>query len=455
MATFDLQQKTNENNNKIISESKIISLRCPKCNIIFTIDDFENSDLSKAHFQQFEQKITENVKKEVEKECESRLIAKFQYDFKNKTRNLELEKDKEIAQQINKKIEDFNAEKESLTKKFNEELNSIKINNQELKAKIDQFNLEKDKEIAQQINKKIEDFNAEKESLTKKFNEELNSTKIKNQELKAKIDQFNLEKDKEIAQQINKKIEDFNAEKESLTKKFNEELKQSQKAIHDLELENQKNKLINNKIQGDNLEQEIEEELSKTFLLDSISKITTTGKKADLLQKVKIDGTDEFIATITYEIKSTKDWSNNWEPKFADDMRKTNARYGIITATAFTAKYGKKIFAISEFNPNIYFCSHENVTLVAQIIRMFIITEYKLANVNKDNNDLEKKISKIREWKKIDFPSFSSKIKNAIDKLELVKNAISNQIPPLEKNINIIKDNFINEIERNLNLLIF
>lgn len=136
-------------------------------------------------------------------------------------------------------------------------------------------------------------------------------------------------------------------------------------------------------------------------------------------------------------------------------MRKTNARYGIITATAFASKYGKKIFAISEFNPNIYFCSHENVALVAQIIRMFILTEYKLANVNKDNSDLEKKISKITEWKKIDFPIFSSKIKNAIDKLELVKSAIANQIPPLEKNINIIKDNFINEIERNLNLLIF
>ncbi|WP_339046715.1 DUF2130 domain-containing protein [Spiroplasma endosymbiont of Colias croceus] len=336
--------------------------------------------------------MVELTKTKIEKDCEKRLTEKFEIDLENKIKDIKL-----------KNINDFNVEKENLTKKYNDELNLIKITNQELKAKIDQFKLEKDKEIAEQINKKIENFNVEKENLTKKYNDELNSLKEEYQKL---------------------------------------------------QLENQKNKLINNKIQGDNLEQEIEEILTNTFLVDSISKITMLGKKADILHKIKLDGSDKHIGIITYEIKNTKEWSDTWESKFADDMRKTNARYGIITATAFSVRYGKKIFAVSEFNPNIYFCSHENVSLVAQIVRMLVLTEYRLENDNKNNSELEKKIHKLTEWKKIDFPNFSSKIKAAIDGLEKVQSAIANQMNPLDKNIKIIKENFLNEIEKSLNLLI-
>ena len=376
-----------------------VNLKCPKCKEIFTISDFESSELSKAHFQHFVQKLTEYTKKQIETEIETKLNQKYQLEFDNK-------------------------------------INTMKLNNTE------------------QLNKKLGDFAVEKEQLVKKFTEDLNRVNLVNQDLKSKLDNLEVVKSKEIAEQLNKKLEDFAVEKEQLVKKFTEDLNKQNEEIHKLELENQKNKLRNNKILGENLEQEIEEVLTKTFLLDSVSKITTTGKKADLTQKVKLDGTNNYIATITYEIKNTKDWNDQWEVKFADDMRKTSARYGIITATAFPIKYGNKLFAISEFNPNIYFCSHENVDLVAQIVRMFILTEYRIENATKNNNELENKILKLSEWKKIDFPNFSGKIKNAIEALERVKNAISNQMTPLEKNINIIKNNFIDEIEKNLNSLI-
>ncbi|MFM7775155.1 MAG: DUF2130 domain-containing protein [Candidatus Kapaibacterium sp.] len=85
-------------------------------------------------------------------------------------------------------------------------------------------------------------------------------------------------------------------------------------------------------MQGEVLENLLEEQLAKTFVFDSITEVPKGVKGADIVQTVRDQHRD--CGLILWEIKRTKTWSNEYIPKLKADMRELHAHVGIIATTS-------------------------------------------------------------------------------------------------------------------------
>ncbi len=217
----------------------------------------------------------------------------------------------------------------------------------------------------------------------------------------------------------NKKEQERNAEKikEEAVRKAEEEveLKLKQKDIQ-LEQARKANQELNRKLnqgsqqlQGEALEQDLEEKLKKTFPNDEFLPVPKGVEGGDIWQKIKYK--DRTVGSILWETKRTKAWSNSWITKLKDDSAKISASEAIIVSvvmpdemTNFDRKNG------------IWITTYEHAIGICRYIR-FLITS--MSSVKSSASQTEEEWGKIRDYMLSD--SFKHRMQAHFDGIQALR----------------------------------
>jgi hypothetical protein len=113
-------------------------------------------------------------------------------------------------------------------------------------------------------------------------------------------------------------------------KEKDEQLSSMQKKIEDLQRRASQG---SQQLQGEALELQLEEQLAAKFPHDTISPVGKGISGADIQQFV-ITQTGQASGSILWELKQTKNWSNDWIPKLKTDQRNAGAEIAILVSNA-------------------------------------------------------------------------------------------------------------------------
>ncbi len=115
--------------------------------------------------------------------------------------------------------------------------------------------------------------------------------------------------------------------------------------------------------QGEVAELNLEEELSKAFIYDTIEPVPKGIRGADVIQKV-CSSAGKACGQIIWEVKNTKAWSDGWIQKLKDDQREVHADVAIIISNVLPE--GVKTFAHRD---GVWVCDMHLAIPLAMIIR--------------------------------------------------------------------------------------
>jgi len=132
-------------------------------------------------------------------------------------------------------------------------------------------------------------------------------------------------------------------------------------------------------LQGEVLELELEETLQDEFPTDEIKEVPKGVRGADLIQIVK-NSFNRSCGTIIWELKRTKNWSNEWINKLKGDQRRVKAEQAVIISEVLPE--GINGFG---FRDGVWIGDLQAVIGLALIIRKLLIevAGVRLASVGK------------------------------------------------------------------------
>lgn len=161
-------------------------------------------------------------------------------------------------------------------------------------------------------------------------------------------------------------------------KEKDEQLSSMQKKIEDLQ---RKASQGSQQLQGEALELQLEEQLAAKFPHDTISPVSKGVSGADIHQFV-ITQTGQPSGSILWELKQTKNWSNEWIPKLKTDQRNATADIAILVSNALPQ--GIETF---DFHEGVYVCAPRYVMPLALIIRQTLMGIAKAKNAQLGQKD--------------------------------------------------------------------
>ncbi|WP_339023118.1 DUF2130 domain-containing protein [Spiroplasma endosymbiont of Crioceris asparagi] len=410
-----------------------IKLTCPKCEKTFSANElFEHNS------NEYNKFINEKVNK--------------------KLSEVVLEKEKQINKDKFLEIENLKIKLEKEKSDF--ERNLQKLKTEEIQDKLEMISSLKNKINSMEETKKleIENYKAKLDAERTRFQNELISKQQK--ENQDKLEMISSLKNKINSMEETKKleIENYKAKLEAEKEKFDQQIKIKLLEMEDkiksplleqieiLKLANEKHKIINSKVKGENFEHEVEAELKKVFgFVDKIEKINDSSQeKADFLQTVIVD--KNKIGKIVYEVKNAK-WSDGWVEKLVKDCARKNSKYGILVATSFKEKYGSIPFIKSTEYDNIWITDDEGFIFVAQILRKLVEVDSKFekyaSNVGDGKNEeqlneLFKIKNSLSDYLKNDLKVLISDFEKEFKKMTKVRNSLiknSNDITVVEEKL--------------------
>ncbi|HBT97142.1 MAG TPA: DUF2130 domain-containing protein [Desulfobulbaceae bacterium] len=115
--------------------------------------------------------------------------------------------------------------------------------------------------------------------------------------------------------------------------------------------------------QGEVAELNLEEELAKAFIYDTVEPVPKGIRGADVIQKVR-NSAGKDCGKIVWEVKNTKAWSEGWVQKLKDDQREIRADVAIIVSSVLPE--GVKTFAPRD---GVWVCDSHLAIPLALIIR--------------------------------------------------------------------------------------
>ena len=319
---------------------------CPNCGTEIKLEDqiaapliAEKTKEFAAKEKEFEKRFKEFANQEAAKEIEftKQLEAQKQKieaeALKNATKAATEKAKAAIALEMDAKSKELEATKKLIVEreeklKLAQEREAVYLEKERLLA-------DKERELNLTVQKQV---NAAKEEMFKKAQAELSET----QALKLK------EKD--------------------------EQLSSMQKKIDDLQRRASQG---SQQLQGEALELQLEEQLVAKFPHDKISPVGKGVSGADIQQFV-LSPTGQASGSILWEIKQTKNWSNDWIPKLKTDQRNASAEIAILVSNALPQ--GVETF---NFYEGVYVCSPRYVLPLALILRQTLmgITKAKVAQL--------------------------------------------------------------------------
>lgn len=198
----------------------------------------------------------------------------------------------------------------------------------------------------------------------------------KERSLQDKERELNLTIEKRVTtarEEIIKKVHEDVAEAQSLKlKEKDEQLLSMQKKIEELQ---KKAAQGSQQLQGEAMELKLEESLTQHFPHDTIKPIAKGISGADIKQQVTLPN-GQPAGAILWELKRTKNWSNEWISKLKTDQRNAGTELAILVSEA--RPNGIDTF---DFYEGIYICAPRYAIPLALVTRQTLmgITKSKRA----------------------------------------------------------------------------
>ncbi|WP_276361834.1 DUF2130 domain-containing protein [Daejeonella sp. H1SJ63] len=321
-------------------------VKCPSCGYSFPLEEV--------------------IGKEYEQELRDKMIA------------WQKKKDEEYQ----KKEDDFKLQQKELAVKYEQHFAQEKLKIEEGVRKAIVVDFENKLSFLENANKE----NQEKLKLAGQ--KELEFLK-KEQELKTKAEEIELEIQRKmqnernlIIEQIKKQETEKNLLKETehqlRIKEFEKQLEDQKKLVEEMRRKAQQGSM---QLQGEVQELILEELLKTTFPFDEIGEVGKGVRGADCIQVVR-NRFGQACGKIIYESKRTKDFANDWIDKLKKDMRKE----GVDVAVIVTQAYPKGMDCFGE-RDGVWICSFEEVKAVAYVLRDGILKLYNASKSQENRGD--------------------------------------------------------------------
>lgn len=190
-------------------------------------------------------------------------------------------------------------------------------------------------EATDKAKREFEDQNKEEVERLKKQNNE-----FREQELKLRDDKHKLEEEKkQMALDVERKLDEGRKTLAEKIVKEEEEKYRFKDKEKETQIENLKRMLdeaqrkasgVSQQVQGEVLEVDLEEQLTKVFPTDSIEPVAKGAKGGDIVQVVR-NSMGKTAGSILWETKRAK-WTPSWLPKLREDARKVSATSSILVS---------------------------------------------------------------------------------------------------------------------------
>lgn len=313
------------------------------------------------------------------------------------------------------KIELENAKKEALfeqTKKIKEQFEmQIKITREE--------GLEKDQRIKELI-----------EQITK-LSYDLRQSKREKDDAKLEMQKKLGEEEEKIRQEAQKKAE------EEQRLKILEKEKQLQDALLANEEMRRKLQQGSQQTQGEAFELDFEKRLKEEFPNDKISEVLKGIRGADLMQEVW-DRNGNKCGLILWELKNTKNWSEQWVDKLKMDQRTATADYAVIVSEILPSGVEN-----AKYHKNVWITQRNFVIGLACALRMNLIQismAKRASQGKKEKTDLLYSYLSGTEFR-LRIEAIIEAFTNMQQEIEKEKRYFANKWARDEKNIRTVIDN--------------
>ncbi len=334
-------------------------MKCPNCGVEFKLDEALMGPIREKLADEYRMNIEKRdleikkLKEDLERDSEERekLLNERMAEEREKLRKeieeslarersvkveelerLLKEKDERLKQSEEKEMELLKKKQELEERERRMELDVMKRLEEEKRTLI----IELEKDMAERSSRELRELE-EKLKQKEAFLEEARKKELelmkKHSELEEKQKEMELEIQRKLMEERSK-LEKEIRERHLEEQKFKDAEKE--KTIRDLqeqiEVLRQKAEQGSQQLQGEVLELELEEELSRFFPYDEVIEVKKGQRGADIVQKVRTTS-GYHCGTIVWETKRAKNWSGEWLPKLKDDMKSHKADMGVLCST--------------------------------------------------------------------------------------------------------------------------
>jgi hypothetical protein len=345
------------------------------------------------------------------------------------TQMVEIEKAKIEAEK-----KQLRGEMEKYLKNKDEDYNNkIKLKEEEFKNKVGDFDKQK---IAIEQNAKLK-ANEEFTVIIKSLEEERNEKVKQVQDFQKK--ELDLMREKSELEQKQKNIE-VEIEKRLITKtkEVEQDISKREQELFDIKMKEKETQMDSLKktieelkrkseqgsmqIQGEALELMLEELLKESFPYDNITEVGKGVEGADCIQTVTTK-TGQQCGAIIYESKNAKHWKNEWVEKLKTDKRNKNADVAILVTQVFP----KNMIRFGEVD-GVWVCSFAEVIALANVIRNGII---QINEVQKTQENKGDKMQMLYSY--LTGNEFRGQVEGIVEGFVSMRNSITKERITMEK----------------------
>ena len=295
--------------------------------------------------------------------------------------------------------QEFIKKQEEIINQFNIQLEEFKLKNYELKNKLNKNNILIKEKIKLELKEEFSQKEIELETIKLDLENKLKiSENNKNKEIKLALM-------KGMQQRENELSANFEIEK---TEK-NQEISRLQNLIREL-----KNKSVQGSQQalGEAGEVLLENKLRAEFPIDRVEEVPKGINGADISHYVR-DSNENELGLICIESKNAKKFSISWVDKLKEDMKKKNACYGLIV----TLDIPKEIKKLED--NDLFICGFNDYLIALKLIRNNILEQSKIRSQISFRND---KKSLIYDY--VTGKEFAGWVRSILDYLRDQKNQL-------------------------------
>lgn len=380
-------------------------IKCPDCGRKIDIDDILAKDIRAeviaSEHKKHEAEIAK-VKEQASEFANEQLRAKLEIAETKKAQELELERER-IKAEYDGKTKKDSQEQELLVKKLQDDADSEKENNKELRNQLSEL-------MEELRNERKAKENAELDA-KKKLSEE--ESKIREEAKKTADEEHRLK-----ILEMEKKLTD------------------TQKSLAEAQRKAEQGSQQN---QGEVLELDLENDLRSEFPIDEVLEVKKGVRGADIAQTVK-NNRLERCGVLLWESKNAS-WQPVWVAKFKEDIRTANANIGIIVSKELPAEYGD----MKSVDVGVWVVKPKLALALASAMRSQIIGVHT-ANHNNENKDEKMEVL----YQFLTGPEFRHRIEAIVENYgslqgEIEKEKRSTQLrwAKQEKSIRAVIDNTI------------
>jgi hypothetical protein len=333
-------------------------ITCPHCKKAFNLEDVITEDVEKSLQEKYDEQ-NKSMMAEFQIRNEELNLLKADFEAKKKKEN------EIFAEKLAKELEKATKEKEEfLTKKISKE--------QDAKLKfLQQQQEESELKLKEMQKQELEVLNLRKMLHEQKEAENFNLQKQKitiEQELKEKIGQ----------EVLGKEREKFDLEKRELEKQLNDQKKLTEQMTRKLEQGSMQT-------QGEIQELALEEFLKQAFPFDLIEEVPKGMRGADCIMMIRNE-TGQAAGKIIFESKRTKDFDKEWLAKLKDDAKNASADVSVLVTQSFP-----KDMKQFDQREGVWICRMNEAMQVVKLIREGILNVFR-AQKSQENKGEKKEM---------------------------------------------------------------